>query len=142
MRPTEYHITVTHGSLTIKVPRDLFYGPECELDEKKTKEFRDILSKRYPWLTENGLDVIMRNARKEMLRTIDEETGGRVASKNMASKGKYDQAIKHLKAHLERDPNDADSWYTLGELLCKAGNVEEGYRAMNRGRSLIEKKRQ
>ena len=140
MRSTEYHITVQHGSLSIKVPRDLFHGPECELVEDKVRDFRDMLSKRYPWLTENALDVFMKNARKEMLRTIDEETGGRTASKQMASKGKFDDAIRHLKEHLERDPNDADSWYTLGELLCKSGKVEEGYRAMNRGRSLIEKK--
>ena len=140
MRPAEYHITVQHGSLSVKVPRNLFTGPDCDLDEDKVKEFRAMLSKRYPWLTENSLDVLMRNARKEMLRTIDEETGGRSASKQMASKGKYDQAIKHLKEHLERDPDDADSWYTLGELLCKAGKVEEGYRAMNRGRSLIDRK--
>ncbi len=139
MRSTEYHITVTHGSLSIKVPRDLFYGPECEPVEDKVNEFREMLKKRYPWLTDNGLDVFMRNARKEMLRVIDEETGGRTASKQMASKGKFDDAIKHLKEHLERDPEDADSWYTLGELLCKSGKVEEGYKAMNRGRALIEK---
>ena len=27
------HITVTHGSLTVDVPRSLFKGPSCEIDE-------------------------------------------------------------------------------------------------------------
>ncbi len=140
MTETPYHITVQHGSMLINVPRNIFHGPDCEFVDDKVKEFRRIMSGRYPWLTDNALDVILRNARKEMLRILDEETGGRSASKSMASKGKTDSAINHLKRYLERNPDDADSWYTLGELLCKSGNVEEGYRAMNKGRSLIEKK--
>ena len=139
MRSDKYYITVTHGSLTVNVPRDLFTGPDCEFVPEKTAEFRKMIGRRYPWLSENSIDVLMRNARNEMINTIDEETGGRVASKQMASKGKFDQAIAHLKEHLERNPQDADSWYALGELLCKAGRAEEGYRAMNRGRSLSEK---
>ena len=134
---TEEYITVMHGSLTLKVPRSVFIGPEAMIDEKKAEEFRGLSQRRYPWLSDNAMDVIMRNARKEMLRVLDEESGGRTTSKRMASEGKYEMAIEHLKAHLEREPNDADGWYALGELLCKAGRTEEGYKAMNRGRSLI-----
>ncbi len=139
MNAPENHFPVTHGSLTITVPRDLFTGPECDFVDDKVKDFRSLISRRYPWLSEGSLDVLMNNARKEILHIIDDETGGRVVSKQMASKGKIDDAIKHLQKHLEEDLNDADSWYALGELLCKAGRVEEGYKAMNTGRSLFEK---
>ena len=134
---TEDYITVMHGSLTLKVPRSIFIGQEAVVDEKKAEEFRNLSQRRYPWLSDNAMDVILRNARKEMLRILDEESGGRSASKRMASEGKYEMAIEHLKEHLEHEPNDADGWYALGELLCKAGRTEEGYKAMNRGRSLI-----
>ena len=139
MTQVPYHISVKHGNMLINVPRNLFRGPDCEFVDDKVKEFRRIMSGRYPWLTENSLDVLLRNARNEMLRITYEETGGCSTSKSMASKGKTDAAINHLRKYLERNPNDADSWYTLGELLCKSGNIEEGYKAMNKGRSLIEK---
>lgn len=140
MSVPEDHITVSHGNLTVNVPRNLFKGPEAELVEEKVIPFRDMLGKRYPWLTENSIDVFMRRARQEMLRVIDEESGGRVTSKQMAKKGRTEDAIAHLKKRLEENPDDADSWYTLGELLCKSGKVEEGYKAMNKGRSIIEAK--
>ena len=130
-------ITVIHGSMTVKVPRSLFKGSDATPDEEKVADFRNMLQRRYPWLTRNALDVIMRNARKEMLRVMDEETGGRNTSNRLASQGDYEKAIRHLERHLEQNPQDADGWYALGELLCKAGRIEEGYKALNRGRSLI-----
>ncbi len=139
MAVPEDHITVSHGSLIVNVPRNLFRGPKAELVSDKAEPFRDMLRKRYPWLSENSVDVFMRRAREEMIRVIDEETNGRTISKEMASEGNVDDAIKHLKAHLSERPDDADSWYLLGELLCKNGKTEEGYKAMNKGRSLIEK---
>ncbi|MFA6803910.1 MAG: tetratricopeptide repeat protein [Candidatus Methanomethylophilaceae archaeon] len=132
------HIVVTHGSLSVCVPRDLFSGPDAEPVQEKILPFRKMISERYPWLSENSVDVLMRHAREDIVRTLDEETGGRSVSKKLAYDGKLENAIRHMREHLERDPNDADSWYVLGELLCKAGKAEEGYRAMNRGRSLIE----
>jgi len=132
------HIVVTHGNLSVNVPKDLFFGLDAEPVMENVIPFRKMIAERYPWLTENSIDVLMRRAREEMLRTIDEETGGRMVSKKLASEGKLDNAIKHITRHLEENPNDADSWYVLGELLCKAGRAEEGYRAMNRGRSLIK----
>ena len=136
---TEDSITVNHGSMTIKVPRSIFIGRDANIDDDKAADFRNMLQKRYPWLTVNALDVIMRNARKEMLRVLDEETGGRNTSNRLASQGDYEKAIRHLERHLEQNPEDVDNWYALGELLCKAGRTEEGYKALNRGRSLIKK---
>ena len=56
-----------------------------------------------------------------------------------------DETREHLSSlntqilNLEQNPEDVDNWYALGELLCKAGRTEEGYKALNRGRSLIKK---
>ena len=130
-------IEVIHGKMTLAVPKDLFSGRDEVIDEGKAKAFAEKTKKRYPWVTDNAMEVIFRNARKEMLRLNDERTGGRSTSKRLESEGKTEMAIQHLKKHLEEHPDDADSWYALGELLCKSGKVEEGHRAINKGRSLI-----
>ena len=133
------HITVVHGNLTVDVPRKLFRGPYCEIDEEAARPFRDMVRARYPWVSESSMDVLMSKARKEMIRVIDEETGGRSHSSNLAQQGKLDEAIAHMRLHIEQDPEDADSWYALGNLLCQAGRTDEGYRAFNRGRELAQK---
>lgn len=133
------HITVVHGNLTVDVPRRLFRGPDCEIDEEAARPFRDMVRARYPWISESSMDVLMSKARKEMIRVIDEETGGRSHSSNLAQQGKLDEAIAHMRLHIEQDPEDADSWYALGNLLCQAGRTDEGYRAFNRGRELAQK---
>ena len=125
---------MAHGSLSVNVPRDLFKGIECDIDPVKRERFSTILRSRYPWLTEGSLEVFYRNARQEMLSVKDEETGGRNGSAILERKGDIEGAIRHLKGYLEIDPEDSDSWYALGELLCKAGRTEEGYKAFNRGR--------
>ena len=137
MSVPENHITISHGSMTVNIPRDVFEGPDAVMNPEKEKELRDMLSKRYPWLTSNALDVIMKNARREMLRVMDEESGGRSTSRRLSSQGKNEMAIAHLEQHLKEHPEDADSWYALGELLCKVGRAEEGYKAMKKGRSLF-----
>ena len=133
------HITVVHGNLTVDVPRRLFRGPDCEINEEAAKPFRDMVRARYPWVSESSMDVLMSKARKEMIRVIDEETGGRSHSSNLAQQGKLDEAIAHMRLHIEQDPENADSWYALGNLLCQAGRTDEGYMAFNRGRELAQK---
>jgi len=128
---------VTHGSLTINIPRDLFKGNDSQIVEEKAEPFKKMLKARYPWLTDNSIKVLMNSARNEMIRVRDEETNGLTISKDLESKGRIDEAIEHLKRHLESCPNDADTWYALGELLCKTGRVEEGYKAFARGRDLF-----
>ncbi len=135
------HIEVVHGSLTVDVPRRLFKGPDCILDEEAANKFKDMIRGRYPWLTENSVEVLMKKARKEMIRVLDEETNGRSHSSTLADKGKLDEAIAHMRLHIEQNPDDADSWYTLGELLCKTGNAEEGYKALNHARALAVNKK-
>ncbi|MDR0524009.1 MAG: tetratricopeptide repeat protein [Candidatus Methanoplasma sp.] len=128
---------ITHGSLTVSVPRSLFRGAGAEADPSEEAAFRATLSSRYPWLKKGSLDVIMENARREALRIMDEESHGRLFSGRLEASGMRDEAIAHLKRRLERDPGDADAWYALGEALCRAGRAEEGYAAFARGRSLF-----
>ncbi|MDR1691154.1 MAG: tetratricopeptide repeat protein [Candidatus Methanoplasma sp.] len=131
------HILVNHGSLTVSVPRNIFIGDKASIDLQKAAPFRETLKSRYPWLTDNSLNVLMENAKKVMIETLDEETHGRSFSRVLESEGRLDEAIKHLKKNLEKNPEDADLWYALGELLCKAGRAEEGYKAFARGRDLF-----
>ena len=135
---TEY-ILVDHGKLTLKVPRDMFKGPNADVDEERYQEFKRITQRRYPWIRDTGMEVILRNSRKEMLRILDEESGGKNTVKKFASQGKNELAIAHLKEYLEEHPDDADSWYALGELYFKTGRMDEGFQAMNKGKSLIKK---
>ena len=130
-------LEIAHGKMILAVPKNIFSGRDADIDEEKAKQFSEKTKRRYPWITDNAMEVILRNARKEMLRLADERTGGRSTSRKLESEGKTEMAIMHLKKHLEEHPDDADSWYALGELLCKSGKVEEGYRAINKGRSLI-----
>lgn len=128
---------MVHGKLSVNVPRDMFKGDGAVIDEKKAAPFKKMLQSRYPWLTDNSLEVLMSNARSVMLGILDEESNGRSFSRVLASQGRTEEAIAHLKEHLDRDPNDADTWYALGELLCRSGRVEEGYKAFAKGRELF-----
>jgi tetratricopeptide (TPR) repeat protein len=125
---------VAHGKLTVNVPRDLFKGDGAVIDEKGAAPFKKMLQSRYPWLTDNSLDVLMSNARSIMIGVLDEESNGRSFSRVLVSEGRIDEAIDHLKEHLKEKPDDADTWYALGELLCRSGRVEEGYKAFAKGR--------
>ncbi|MCQ2084655.1 MAG: tetratricopeptide repeat protein [archaeon] len=137
MSAPEGYFQFSHGKLTVNVPRNLYVGLEAEYDAKKQADFGRILKSRYPWLSDGSLEVFFRNARFEYLRLRDLETGGLHASKRMEEKGDIEGAIRHIREKLEEDPEDADSWYALGNLLCKAGKTEEGYKAFAKGRSLI-----
>ena len=123
--------------MTVNVPRDLFRGPDAEVVPEKTLPFRRMMRNRYPWLSENAMDIIMNRARQEMLRILDEESGGRALSARLANSGDTVGAIRHLQEHLAEDPDDADSWYALGKLLCQCGRTAEGYQAFARGRKLF-----
>ena len=136
MSAPEGYIQVVHGSLTVNVPRNLFKGTECTIAPARQEEFSKLLRSRYPGLTEGSLEVFYRAAQREMLAVKDEETGGRNGSANLEKQGDIEGAIRHLKQYLAEDPDDADSWLALGNLLCKAGRADEGYKAINKARSL------
>ncbi len=123
-----------HGNLTVYVPRNIFKKGTGEVLPEKAAPFREMIMNRYPWLTENSMDVLMGRASKEMSQILDEETTGRSASRNLLKDGRVNEAIEHLNRKLELDPTDADSWYLLGELLCSIGRTDEGYKAFSKGR--------
>lgn len=131
------YIAVIHGKLTVNVPKNLFSGETMEPVEDKVIPFREMLKLRYPWLNDNSLDVLMRKARGDMLRLREEETNGLSKCRILIEEGRSEEAIKHLKRCIEAHPDDPDLWYALGELYCKSGYTDEGYKAFARGRELF-----
>lgn len=139
MSVPEGHIAVSHGNLTVNVPRSIFRGYGAVPDEQEAERFRNMISGRYPWLSRNALDVLMANARKEVLAILDRETGGRAGARLLMDAGRAEEAATHLKRHLDDDPGDTDTWYMLGEVLCGSGRIREGYAAIAKGRRSLEK---
>ncbi|MCQ2069596.1 MAG: tetratricopeptide repeat protein [archaeon] len=137
MSAPENYLSVEHGNMVINVPRNVFKGADGTIDREKADGFTKLIRARYPWLSKGSVDVLLRNARKEYLKVLDEETGGRSESGRLEKEGDVEGAIRHLRKHLEEDPEDAETWYALGRLLCANGRAEEGYRAFNMGRSLL-----
>jgi len=135
------HVTVVHGSMTVDVPRRIFKGKECTVDWSEVEPFKRIIQSRYPWLTDNAINVIINKARMEMMRVRDEETNGREYSRTLADKGKLDDAIAHLRLRLEINPDDPKAWHELGELLFKKGDMKGGFDAFHRADELYEKQR-
>ena len=134
MAVPEGHFELHHGKLVVNVPRNIFKKGTCEPIPERTAVFKERTMGRYPWLTEGSWDVIMSKAIKEMSQILDEESFGRTAAKKMADEGRVDDAIRHIEVYLREHPDDPDGWYMLGELLCRIGKTEEGYRAFAEGR--------
>lgn len=134
---TSKNIRVEHGKLSIQVPRIVFHGPESIVDENEWNRFKNILKSRYPWLTENALELIKNNSRKEFLRVLWDEKKGAQMGRELLQQGYLERSIEHLQSYLKEHPDDCDAWYALGESLCKAGRNEEGYRSFQRGRDLF-----
>lgn len=137
MSPQAGHIEVVHGSMRISVPRDLFSGNQAVIVEERARSFSDMIRGRYPWISENSVEVLLRNARKVMLSTMEEESHGMCVARELESKGDLKGAIKQMTRWAEKEPNNTEIWYYLGQLYFKAGMQEEGHKAMNRGRSLF-----
>ena len=134
------HVTVIHGGMTVDVPRKIFKGKDCRIDQDEAAPFKKIIQSRYPWISDNAVTVILNKAQMEMLRVRDEETNGREYSKTLADKGKLDDAIAHLRLRLELNPDDAKAWYDLGELLFKKGDAQGGFDAFKKGDELYKKR--
>jgi hypothetical protein len=137
MSPQAGHIEVVHGSMRISVPRDLFSGSEATIIPEKVIAFSELIRGRYPWISENSVEVLLRNARKVMLSTLEEESHGMCVARDLEAKGDLKGAIRQMTRWAEKEPNNVEIWYYLGQLYFKAGMQDEGHKAMNRGRSLI-----
>ncbi len=134
MSAPEGYFSVSHGSTVLNVPRRIFKGKTAEVDEKEAEKFRELTRARYPWMSDNSFDVMLRKARGEYIRLTDEETGGISTSRRLAAEGDKKGAIARLRKHLEEDPEDSDAWMELGHLLCDVGETAEGYKAFNEAR--------
>ena len=55
MSPQANHIEVTHGTMRISVPMDIFEGPEAIPIPEKVAAFSDLVRGRYPWISENSV---------------------------------------------------------------------------------------
>ncbi|MDR0334330.1 MAG: tetratricopeptide repeat protein, partial [Methanomassiliicoccaceae archaeon] len=80
---------------------------------------------------------LKRRTREEMQRVIEEGLRGPRKARMLSGDGKDMEAVRHLESYLIDFPDDPDAWYALGEILCKMGRTEEGYRMMNHGRRLF-----
>lgn len=134
MQVPKGHIAVHHGNLVVMVPRSIFKKGTGTIVPERAAPFIEMVRGRYPWLTENSVNVLMERASREMAQILDKETSGRSAAHHLESRGETQKAIEHLEHILNLNPEDADSWYMLGELLCKVGRAEEGYVAFSKGR--------
>jgi len=130
-------IKVEHGSLILNIPYSIFVKGTAEFNGKADKHFK-MLQERYPWLSNNSLTVLKRRTTEEMERVIEESLRGPAKARILSSEGKDMEAIRHLESYLIENQNDGDAWYALGEILCKIGREEEGYKAMNHGRRFFK----
>ena len=127
---------VKHGSLELNVPYSVFVKGTSELTDG-SDEYFTMLQQRYPWLTDNSIAVLKRRTKDEMQRIIDEGSRGPRKARMLSAEGKDMDAIRHIESYLIEFPDDADAWYALGEILCRIGRTEDGYRMINHGRRLF-----
>jgi len=130
----KHYIEVNHGKLRVSVPRQMF-REDGSLDPVEEQTFRDLMASRYPWLNERSLDVMMASAVKEMATTLAHERRGAPIGREIADDDP-EKAVSYLQRHLEHEPEDGEAWYALGEILCRVGRTDDGYRALKRGRGL------
>jgi tetratricopeptide (TPR) repeat protein len=129
-------IEVKHGSLILRIPYSIFVKGTSELNDK-ADEYFSMLRRRYPWLSENSITVLKRTTKEEMQNVIEDSLRGPKKAKILSDDGKDIEAVKHLESYLIEFPEDGDAWYALGEILCKMGRTDEGYKAMNHGRRMF-----
>jgi predicted Zn-dependent protease len=128
-------IQVRHGRMLINVPRKLFKGKRAEVVKAEADRFGRELRSRYPWLSENAVIVIFREARETMLSLIEMESGPVDIARTAFEDGRPAQALQILDKHLQLHPDDADAWHLRGVILMRLGNAEEGFKSLARSRS-------
>jgi tetratricopeptide (TPR) repeat protein len=126
-------LRVKHGSLELNIPYSVFVKGTSGLNDS-SDEYFSMLRQRYPWLSNNSIVVLKRRTEEEMQRTIEEGLRGAVKARMLSKEGKDMEAIHHLESYLVDFPEDSDAWYALGEILCKIGRDDDGYRAISHGR--------
>ncbi len=80
--------------------------------------------------------MILEEAKEAMEKDIERGRSPSDKARERISKGDLKGALKLIEMHLVDSPQDADAWYVAGEVLCKMGRVEEGYRALGHAKKL------
>ena len=127
-------IEVRHGKMLISVPRSIFIGRTSDLRRKESEEFKNVLAARYPWLSPNARDVVLREARETMESILQMERGAVGNAQRLFEQGKFAQALTMLEEHLAEHPKDPDAWYLKGEIYFKMGKRREGFAAFAHAR--------
>jgi hypothetical protein len=130
------YFRIAHGSLSISVPYNIFKGNTAVLDPRGVEEFRILLSSRYPWLSRYALDIIVENARAGRERMIREAQSVAQRARTLLERGSIERALALLDKHMEECLEDAEALYVMGEALCRAGRMEDGYRCISKARLL------
>jgi len=127
-------IEVRHGKMLISVPKGIFRANTSVLKEREAEQFKRQLASRFPWLTKNAIEVVMKEASETMESILDMERGAVDRARALFEKGKYAEALSLLEAYLMECPKDADAWYLKGEIYFKIGKRHEGFSAFARAR--------
>ncbi len=128
-------IQVRHGRMLINVPRTLFRGKRAEIVSSEAERLGRELRARYPWLSENAVQVIFREARETMLSLIEMESGPVEIARTSFEDGRPTEALQMLDKHLRQHQDDSDAWHLRGVILMRLGKAEEGFKSLARSRS-------
>jgi hypothetical protein len=134
-------IKMYHGNLEINVPRRLFKDGTAEIVPSEEEGFRKTVSSRYPLLSVNAMDEVVKEARDAMSDHIERSKTVHQRAREQLSRGRVRTALGILEEHLIDEPEDADAWYAVAEVLSKLDRKEDAFRAMNHARSLSQLKR-
>jgi hypothetical protein len=128
-------IQVRHGRMLINVPRTLFRGKRAEIMSAEADRFGKELRSRYPWLSENAVRVVLKEARQTMRSLIEMESGPVEIARTKFEDGHPTEALQMLDAHLQYHHEDANAWHLRGVILMRMGRAEEGFKSLARSRS-------
>ena len=134
-RPAHF-IKVGHGKMELNIPITLFEEGTARIRMEQAEMLREKLKCQYPWLSDNAIDVILRNASEEMSRLIETRKPPSQKAREMIDQGRYEQALAYLDVHLDLEPEDIDCWYVRSETLFKLERNEEAFQSMRTGQRL------
>jgi tetratricopeptide (TPR) repeat protein len=122
--------------MEINIPISLFEEGTARVRADQAKVLREKLKCQYPWLSDNAIDVILKNSSEEMSRHIEMKKPPSQKAREMLDEGRYEQALSFLDVHLDLEPEDVDCWYVRSEALFKLGRQEEAFQSMRTGQRM------
>jgi hypothetical protein len=128
-------IQVRHGRMLINIPYTLFRGKRAEIVSSEAERLGRGLRARYPWLSENAVQVVFKEARETMLSLIEMESGPVEIARTTYEDGHPTDALRMLDEHLRTHENDSDAWHLRGVILMRLGRADEGFKSLARSRT-------